>query len=293
MSGFVAIYREMTEHHLFAGDSARLGAWTWLVAKACWRPTKFNVNGKTITLDRGQFCTSMRDLAEAWGWSKSSVERFLTRLKTETMIETHTGTGRLIVTICNYSKYQDVSEQAGTATGTPTGTAAGQQRDTKEQENKGTIEEEPIGSPSLPEKPKPVSRAHALPADWEPKLTPAAQRIVDGWPPGKFVHELARFRDHAADKGRTSKDWQAAFRTWITKSDEWMKQNGNRNYQDAGGSAAGNRGSRVRTDGFTDAINAELARTGSLRPAEAAGRWDDGPASGHDQLPLAAGRLLR
>jgi len=68
-----------------------------------------------------------------------------------------------------------------------------------------------------------------FPDDWEPILTPEAQQIVDGWPPGMFQRQLASFRDHAADKGRKSKDWQAAFRTWINKADEWKPKNGTAN----------------------------------------------------------------
>lgn len=75
----------------------------------------------------------------------------------------------------------------------------------------------------LPPKPR---RGISLPDDWEPCLTPASQRIVDGWPPGRLDDELAKFRDYAADKGRTSKDWQAAFRTWITNSEKWNPTHG-------------------------------------------------------------------
>lgn len=138
MSGFIALHREAKEHHLFKGDVARFGAWFWLVSTACWKPVKFNVGGGTITLQRGQLCVSVRQLAEEWGWSKSAVERFLTRLQTETMIATEAGHGRTVITICNYEKYQDVAGGDRDGSGTATGTAAGQQRDTKEQGNKGT-----------------------------------------------------------------------------------------------------------------------------------------------------------
>lgn len=148
MSGFVALHREAMNHHLFKGDSARFGAWVWMVSMACWKETKFNINGRTITLKRGQFCCSVRDMADAWGWSKSSVDRFLTRLKTETMIGTDDGTGRLVVTISNYEKYQNIGCSGGTATGTATGTAAGQQRDIKEQGNNKTKEQEGADEPS-------------------------------------------------------------------------------------------------------------------------------------------------
>jgi hypothetical protein len=81
VSGFIVLHREAAEHHLFKGDSARLGAWVWLLAKACWKPTRFSVSGATLTLERGQLCASRAQLASAWGMSPSAVERFLTRLK--------------------------------------------------------------------------------------------------------------------------------------------------------------------------------------------------------------------
>lgn len=113
MSGFVAAYREALDHPLFFGNSERLGAWMWLVMRAAWKPTPYDIGGKIITIERGQLCTSRAQLSKAWGMSPSGVERFLNRLKTEQMIEQATGQGKSVITICNYSKYQDVSDEAG------------------------------------------------------------------------------------------------------------------------------------------------------------------------------------
>lgn len=143
---FVRLERGAFDHPLLK-DGDRFRAWFWMVSRACWKPTRFDIHGRTVTLERGQFSCSIRELAEAWGWSKSAVERFLTRLKTETMIGTDTGTGRLVITIRNYAKYQDAPQQPGTGNGTPSGTGAGQERDIKEEGNKGTIE--PDGSTPL------------------------------------------------------------------------------------------------------------------------------------------------
>lgn len=222
--------RDAIEHPLLK-DGERFRAWFWMVAKACWKPTQFDIHGRIVTLERGQFCCSVREMAEAWGWSKSAVDRFIQRLVDEDMVistraksgtgsGTSSGTSRSIITICNYAKYQDVPKEGGTAAEPSSGTAAGQQRDIKEQGNKVT--DVPDGT-SLPRERK---IARSLPADWFPILTPAAQRIVDGWPPGRFEQVLAAFRDHAADKGRTSKDWQAAFRTWLTNDNKWNPPNG-------------------------------------------------------------------
>ena len=138
MSGFAVLYRALSEHPLFAGDASRLGAWAWLILKACWKPSKFNITGKIVDLERGQLCASRAQLAVAWGWSPSAVERFLTRLETEQMIERATGQGRTIITICNYAEYQDVESETGQATGQAGGQEPDRDRTTKEQGNQET-----------------------------------------------------------------------------------------------------------------------------------------------------------
>jgi hypothetical protein len=136
MSGFVTLHRKVRDHALFRGDPARLGAWTWLLLTACWKDTPFDIGGKIITLTRGQLCTSRGQLAKAWNWSPSAVERFLARLETEQMIGRATGQGRSVITICNFDKYQDKKAVAGQATGQETGQQSDSDRTAKEQGNK-------------------------------------------------------------------------------------------------------------------------------------------------------------
>lgn len=137
IGGWVKGHRKRFDNPLFTRPYCRGYAWDWLCAAACIEPTKFDIKGKTVTVKRGQIAISMRRLAKEWGWSKSAVDRFITRLKTETMIGTETGTGVLIITICNYDQYQGYATKGGTAAGTAAGTTAGQQRDTKEEGEEG------------------------------------------------------------------------------------------------------------------------------------------------------------
>lgn len=139
------VARGWRSNPLFGDDPLSKGeAWLWLIEHARHAATKFDAAGTIITVDRGQLATSLRRLAEAWKWSKSSVDRFLSRLKTGTgdgpMIETDIGTGQIVITICNYEKYQGGRAKSGTASGTPVGTASGtdvgQQRDTNKEGNK-------------------------------------------------------------------------------------------------------------------------------------------------------------
>lgn len=325
MSGFVLMHREVLEHPLFAKDAQRLGAWLWMVGRACWKPTKFNVQGKTVELARGQFCCTVRELGEAWGMSKSAVDRFLTRLRTETMIGTDSGTGRLIITICNYSKYQDVGNEGGTDSGTLGGTAAGQQRDIKEQGNKRTREEEPNGSPSkgagasegggagsddlfgdAAAKPKAKRKREpkqqdpfALP-DWVP---------VDEWqaflkmrdkikaPPTDealrlLVKKLDELRTSGNDPGEvleqsTMQNWRGIFEVRKSRNEQ-RNGNGNSNW----GASSGNRGARAEKCGFSTAIDDELERLGFGDTSGSSGRWDaEGPAP-DQELRIARGRVL-
>ncbi|MHC8493420.1 hypothetical protein ACTU44_12005 [Thalassospira sp. SM2505] len=135
MKGFVAGQRSRFEHPLFRASKGRPFcrgyAWDWMVAHAIWSHDGYDddVNGKVVHLERGQLSYSIRFMAEKWCWSRTATERFIKRLETETMIRTATGTGQLVITICNYDKYQAEQDDAGTATGTATGTGAGQERD--------------------------------------------------------------------------------------------------------------------------------------------------------------------
>lgn len=201
MTGFVAAQRSLIEHHLFEGDASRLGAWVWLFLRAAWKPTPFDVSGKTITIERGQLCVSRAQLAKAWGWSPSAVERFLTRLQTEQMIERATGQGRTIITICNYDKYQSVDGKPGQATGQATGQRSDSDRTTKEQGNKETIEEPNGSSPPTPQ--------HTRMRDWPeiPDWIP-----VDQW--NAFIAMRKR-------KARGSMPTARAIELIIGKLDRW------------------------------------------------------------------------
>lgn len=64
-------------------------------------------------------------------------------------------------------------------------------------------------------------RATALPEDFTPVLTDRARETVSRWTEGVYERELEQFRDHHRAKGSRMKDWQAAFRTWITNAEKF------------------------------------------------------------------------
>lgn len=109
--GTVLIDRGVFEHPVFPDEpfSAR-EAWLWLVCAAVKRPRRRRVGHAAINLARGQLAYSHRFMAKRWSWSVSKVQRYLSRLVTESMIESVTESGVTRVTICNYDKFQGVPE---------------------------------------------------------------------------------------------------------------------------------------------------------------------------------------
>jgi hypothetical protein len=127
--GYYRMHRGWMDHPVLRGGKfSRRDAWVWLIEHASWTNRRFEIEGRTVELKRGQLTASVRYLATAWGWPKSVVARFITRLKTGTMIGTDSGTGQLIITICNYDKYQASDDTNGTPDGTDSGTTAGQNK---------------------------------------------------------------------------------------------------------------------------------------------------------------------
>jgi len=116
-AGYYRMERGWQDHELFEGERyCRRAAWEWLIAHAVWRRTTVTIRGTLIALERGQLCFSLRYLAEAWGWTISQVRGFLAALAKRNMIRTAysigAAAGRLIITVCNYDRFQGRREAA-------------------------------------------------------------------------------------------------------------------------------------------------------------------------------------
>lgn len=106
MSGFVVIHRSLIGHPDFRNDAEAM-AFAWMVMRASWKPVRVRYKGKAVSLERGQLCVSQRDMAAALDRDKGWVERLWKRLQTQGAIEVGRGAAAMVITICNYAKYQD------------------------------------------------------------------------------------------------------------------------------------------------------------------------------------------
>ncbi|MBN8902624.1 MAG: hypothetical protein J0H57_16480, partial [Rhodospirillales bacterium] len=155
--------RGWQSHPVFAGQEySDRDAWVWIIENAAYAETLVSIRGNPVPIQRGQLSYSIRFLATAWGWHRNRAARFLERLRKWKLIETEGGTAQIIITVCNYSLYQDVRDISGTQTETE----AGQKRDrsgTNSNKDNKEQRKDSIGSKT----PKPAF----LRPDWIPETS--------------------------------------------------------------------------------------------------------------------------
>lgn len=138
--GVFAVARAVWDDPDFAdSEFSKREAWIWLIGAAAWKCTTVRGTNGGVSLNRGEFCFSVRFLAERWKWSKSRVERMIIALKNRDTIRDTSRNGEKIYLISKYNDFQVVGipkkEVVNDAERDSSGTAVGQQRD-KEKEGK-------------------------------------------------------------------------------------------------------------------------------------------------------------
>lgn len=131
--GFFKIDRDLLHHELWLEGSFSPGqAWIDLIGLAAWKDHKAKL---TRDVKRGELWTNLRYLAERWRWSKQRVSDFLDRLSSQQMIlqnrDTKRGSGGTLITIVNYSLYQDFTEDEQSEKGHKTDTKKDTERPQK------------------------------------------------------------------------------------------------------------------------------------------------------------------
>lgn len=164
-----------------------------LIQRAVWKPTTVTIKGQHIELGRGEFCYSLRYLADAWMWHKSKVQRWLDeQIADKTLVVTQVGqqvgqpSGQrpTVYRLVNYSSYQLTPAVIDTTTDTESGT-------NKNAVTKNTISKNKRTAPaarqadSSPEEP-----AAPRPKPWTAQAIDRAAAAGFYWPAGRIACAL-------------------------------------------------------------------------------------------------------
>ena len=110
MDGWIKLHRQIQECDLWESEEEpfdRRSAWIDLLLLANHRDKQIIFDGKPLTVGEGQRITSYRKLANRWNWSVERVKRYLKLLETLGMIKRESDNRKTLLTIVNYSKFQN------------------------------------------------------------------------------------------------------------------------------------------------------------------------------------------
>lgn len=105
--GWIKLYRALTRHWLWEDRPfARGQAFIDLLLMVNHEEKSFPFDGGTGRTGKGSMITSIRKLAQRWGWSRKKVSTFLDELARDGMLVKQSDTKKTVLTIKNYSRYQ-------------------------------------------------------------------------------------------------------------------------------------------------------------------------------------------
>lgn len=108
-TGWLKLYNRTLDSEFWTSSDEPFdwrSAFIHVLLSANWRRGISRKNGHMITIERGQWLTSIRSLMATFGWSRKRVENWLKGMDTYGML-THKSVGfGTVLTVVNYDKFQ-------------------------------------------------------------------------------------------------------------------------------------------------------------------------------------------
>lgn len=136
MSGWIKINRDL-RNHWCASDPNFLAVWFHLLSSANWQDKKTLINGKLVTVKRGQLIFGLNAWSDKTGVSVKRLRRIIDVFLDDGMLGKQNFSKYSIISITNWEEYQVEGKQ-----GAGTGQAEGRQRATLKEDKKGKEGEE-------------------------------------------------------------------------------------------------------------------------------------------------------
>ncbi|MBR8535124.1 hypothetical protein KDU71_06110 [Carboxylicivirga sediminis] len=112
-NGWVSIYRSLANSPLWLAETFTRGqAWVDMLLLTNHADGYLRVRGNRVDIKRGQLGWSKTELARRWNWSTGKVRRFFNELEKDKQIVQQKNHLTSIITVVNYSLYQNVNQQA-------------------------------------------------------------------------------------------------------------------------------------------------------------------------------------
>ena len=207
---YIKLFRKVVENDLFNEKPFdRWHAFEWLMVKACRFEKTEVIKGQAIHLKPGQLIIGQRKLAETFGWGRGKVARFcklLEDLKMATFDSTTYGASiGTVITIENYSRYQDEAETGeATSSTTDESTSGATSRATDRANIKKDKKDKKYIMPAIGE----FGNVYLT----EEELEKLKERFPYDW-----QVRIERLSEYVASKGKRYKSHYATILSWANK----------------------------------------------------------------------------
>ena len=213
-TGYIKAYRSIQECWIWNCEKYdKAHAWFDLLLDANHKDVKLLIDSKPVVVGRGCLFTSKLNLANKWGWDRKTVTSFLSILESDGMIKQETFRHGTMITIVNYSRYQQSADNETDTTldtilDTTLDTTLDTNKNVKNDKNGKNIEKEKENIVKEKE-----SRRFIPPTISE--VAAYCQERDNGVDAERFV---AYYQSNGWMVGKNKmKDWRAAVRTWEQK----------------------------------------------------------------------------
>lgn len=200
MSGWVKLHRSVTDSFVFQNPD-RLKFWIWCLCKASHKERTQNIGLQEIVLNPGQFVFGRKKASSELNMEESKVYRLIKTFEKRDKIEVKSNNKFSVVTIVNWTFYQDCEQQSEQQSNNKLTTNQQQSNTNKNVKNDKNVNN----------KDKESKSKRFTPPSYNDVLLYCSQRSnsVD---PQTFI-------DFYSSKGwmvgkNKMKDWKACVRTW-------------------------------------------------------------------------------
>lgn len=108
MSGWIKLHRSLQDHFIYDfSEPDKALAWIDILLSASYSESKVKIKSKVFNVQKGQWLVSQVTLQKRWKMSQNKVKRLLNLLQNDGMISVFTNELTSIITICNFSSFQD------------------------------------------------------------------------------------------------------------------------------------------------------------------------------------------
>lgn len=110
--GWISLHRKIQDNILWQDKPFSKGqAWIDILLNVNHKEKKVLIGNQIIKVGIGEKITSLRQLGERWGWSRTKVKNFLNLLQNENMISYKSDSKKTFIKVLNYRDYQNLEIQ--------------------------------------------------------------------------------------------------------------------------------------------------------------------------------------